>query len=347
MAFLKPDRVISLGGVTVNEFLLTKHNPNRIAMPSILMPEVIGVTIHNTDWIRVSSLTTPAEQYTRATYNGNMNDVRIHYYVDHKCAWQNLPLNLSGWHAADGSGNGNRKTISIECIMSSAYNATDKKSEDNCAKLAAALLKQYGLTIDNLYTHSHWLNVRDGKSGTVDQLNVMKNVHKNCPAYILPHWQSFKNKVQSYMQTPSTKTEPVKEAATSSSNNTAKKTLYRVRLAWNKPNSQTGAFYDLEIAKKCCKAGYTVFDEKGNPVYKKPVSVADTSKGQKVVLKNVKLYTSSTTTKHTRTISGTYWVYDNNRINKRIRITNNINNVGKTPAAVYVTGWVNASDLSD
>jgi N-acetylmuramoyl-L-alanine amidase len=111
MAILKPDKTMTLGGVTVNEFLLTKHNPRNIAMSSVKMEGIIGVTVHNTDWIRVANGTTPAEQYTRATYNGNMNDVRVHYYVDHTCAWQNLPLDLSGWHAADGSGNGNRKTI--------------------------------------------------------------------------------------------------------------------------------------------------------------------------------------------------------------------------------------------
>lgn len=137
--------------------------------------KIIGVTIHNTDWISVASGTTPAEQYTRATVNGNMNDVRVHYYCDNVCAWQNLPLTLSGWHAADGSGNGNRRTIAIECIMSSAYNDRDKKSEDNCAKLAAALLKKYNLSIDHLYTHTHWLNVRDGKSGSVDYLNTARN----------------------------------------------------------------------------------------------------------------------------------------------------------------------------
>ena len=74
--------------------------------------------------------------------------------------------------------------------MSSAYNSTDKKSEDNCAKLAAALLKQYGLDINHLYTHTHWLNVRDGRNGTIDQLNTMYNRYKMCPAYILPHWAS-------------------------------------------------------------------------------------------------------------------------------------------------------------
>ena len=181
MAILKPDKVTTLGGVTINEFLLTKHNPNKIAMPTESMSgEAIGVTIHNTDWIKVASSTTPAEQYTRATYNGNMGSVRVHYYVDNVCAWQNLPLDLSGWHAADGDGDGNRKTIAIECIMSKAYNDKDKKSEDNAAKLAAALLKKNGWGIDKLYTHTYWLHIRDGAKGGVDELNVKKHSYKTC-----------------------------------------------------------------------------------------------------------------------------------------------------------------------
>ena len=175
MAILTPDNTSTIGGVTVKEYLLTKHNPNKIDMPTASMDgKVIGVTIHSTDWISVASGTTPAEQYTRATYNGNMKDVRVHYYVDDTCAWQNLPLTLSGWHAADGSGNGNRRTIAIECIMSSAYNSKDQKSEDNAARLAAALLKKYKLDINHLYTHTHWLNVKDGKSGNVDTLNTAR-----------------------------------------------------------------------------------------------------------------------------------------------------------------------------
>lgn len=195
MAILKPDKTTNLGGVSVNEYLLTNHNPNHIDMPSISMEgKIIGVTVHNTDWITTAVGTTPAEQYTRATVNGNMKDVRVHYYCDDTCAWQNLPLTLSGWHAADGSGNGNRRTIAIECIMSSVYNDKDKKSEDNCARLAAALLKKYNLDINHLYTHTHWLNVRDGKSGTVDYLNTVKNPYKTCPLYILPHWAEFEKK---------------------------------------------------------------------------------------------------------------------------------------------------------
>ena len=257
MAILKSDKTTTLGGVTINEYLLTKHNPNRIDMPSASMEgKIIGVTIHNTSWISVASGTTPAEQYTRATVNGNMNDVRVHYYVDNTCAWQNLLLTLSGWHAADGSGNGNRRTIAIECIMSSAYNSTDKKSEDNAAKLAAALLKKYNLSIDHLYTHTHWLNIRDRKSGTVDYLNTAKNPYKTCPLYILPHWLTFKAKVQAYM----------KSGASVSTTPTTTQ-LYRVRKSWSDAKSQIGAFSSLDNAKKACKSGYAVFDSSGKQVY--------------------------------------------------------------------------------
>lgn len=200
MAILVADKVTNLGGVTVNEYLLTNHNPNNLALPYHSLSEVIGVTVHNTDWITVASNTTPAEQYTRATVNGNMNDVRVHYYVDNVCAWQNLPLKLSGWHAADGGGNGNRKTVSIECIMAGDNSDRDKKSEDNCARLAAELLRKYNLGIESLFTHTHWLNVKDGKNGTVDELNVMRNSYKMCPAYILPHWAAFKTKVATYLK---------------------------------------------------------------------------------------------------------------------------------------------------
>ena len=299
MAILRPDATTTLNGVKINEYLLTKHNPNHIDMPSVSMAgKIIGVTVHNTDWISVASRTTPAEQYTRATVNNNMKDVRVHYYVDNVCAWQNLPHSLSGWHAADGSGNGNRRTIAIECIMSSAYNSTNKKSEDNCAKLAAALLKQYGLDINHLYTHTHWLNVRDGKSGSVDYLNTARNPYKMCPLYILPHWSAFKAKVQSYMK-----------SGTSVSTNPTTKQLYRVRKSWSDAKSQIGAFASLDNAKKACKSGYSVFDGNGNVVYPTKKSV-DEIAGEVIQGK----WGNGTDRKNKLTNAG----YDYNAVQKRV-----------------------------
>lgn len=231
MAILKPNRTFIKNGVTVNEYLLKDMYPGQIRN------KVIGVTIHNTDWITTASGTTPAEQYTRATANGNMNDVIVHYYVDDVCAWQNLPHDVHGWHAADGSGDGNWCTIAIECIMDGSGSERSVKSEDNAARLAAAILKEFGLGIDQLYTHQHWYS------------------RKYCPAYILPHWNDFKRKVQGYLGGAS---EP------------AKTELYRIRKSWEDVASQIGAYSNIDGAVKACKEGYTVYNSKGEAVYPVP-----------------------------------------------------------------------------
>lgn len=197
MAFLKPDSIEYIDGVKVNTFLLTKHNPNKIALPTAYIKNLIGVTIHNTDAIKAANGTTMAEQYSRATYNGNMNNVVVHYYVDDVEAWQIMPLNIQTWHAADGNGPGNTQTISIEVIGNSA------KAEENAAKLAAYLLKFNNLNTSNLYTHTYWLNVRDNKGANLskDARCVLVHSYKTCPAYIIPHWPEFVKKVNSYMST--------------------------------------------------------------------------------------------------------------------------------------------------
>ena len=147
--------------------------------------KVAGVTIHNTN--DLENVEEDAEQYTRATWpNANMNDARVHYYVDDINAWQNLEDTEVGWHAGDGSGPGNGTTISIEIIMDGSGSKEDLKAEENGAILAAILLKKYGLTVDQLYTHNHWMGHPDA---------IVQGARKNCPLYILPHWEQFKAKV--------------------------------------------------------------------------------------------------------------------------------------------------------
>ena len=248
---LTPDKTFTWNGLKVYEYLLTNHNPYGIDMPGYNLPAVpLGVTVHNTEAISVASNTTPAEQYTRATVNGNMNDVRVHFYVDDYCAWQGLPLTLSGWHAADGGGNGNRKTIAIEVIGNSA------KAEANCAKLVAYLLNKYNLNVeDNLFTHTHWLNVRDGITGNNDYLNTRKHPYKWCPIYILPHWSTFKANCIAELNKLKGGTTP----ATSE--------MYRIRKSWTDAKSQIGAYTSLDNAKKAWKEGYTIYNSKGEAVY--------------------------------------------------------------------------------
>ena len=56
------------------------------------------------------------------------------------------------------------------------------------------------------------------------------------------------------------------------------------------------------------------------------------------------LYSSSTVKTGTKK-SGTYYLYDGQVVNGRMRITNSAANCGKTPAGSYVTGWVNKADI--
>lgn len=153
-----------------------------------------GITIHNSGNITVASGTNMAEQYTRATYNGNMAGVVVHYYVWHSEIWQNLDDTEQGWHAADGSSRrkdhrggqtgGNVDTIAIECI------GPDPETEETVAKLAAYLCKVYGLNpVLDIYTHNYWMYSKD---------EIVQNARKNCPLYILPHWDEFVGKVKGY-----------------------------------------------------------------------------------------------------------------------------------------------------
>ncbi len=190
MKFLSPDKIYEINGVTVKDFFLTEHNQYNIELPKKRKKKLLGITIHNTEAIKQASGTTMSEQYTRATLYGNMADTRVHYYVDDVEAWHNLPDDYINWSCSDGvTGNGNTSTIAIEVIGNS------EKAEKNAVKLVAGLMKLHGLTPDCLFTHSYWLNVKMGAVGTREELNVMKNVRKNCPAYILPHWADFENSI--------------------------------------------------------------------------------------------------------------------------------------------------------
>lgn len=339
MAILIPDRTFTINGVKVCEFLLANHNVNKIAMPVTTM-DYQGVTVHNTDWITTATGTTPAEQYTRATYNGNMNDVRVHYYADDTCAWQDLPLSISGWHAADGNGFGNRQTVAIECIMSPAYNDKDKKSEDNCARLAAWLLYQKGYGIDRLYTHTYHLNVKNGRTGSVDYLNTAKGNYKYCPAYILPHWAQFKAKVQGYINELNGNKAPTPTTPTPAPQGQ----IYRIRKSWTDAKSQIGAYRNLTSAKALCakNVGYSVYDEAGKVVYSN--TAKQLTAGAKIKLNYAPFFAASTSKTPARNgVSGTYYVWSPTIINNRIRITTK---PGWAGVSGKCTAWVPVSSCT-
>ena len=83
-------------------------------------------------------------------------------------------------------------------------------------------------------------------------------------------------------------------------------------------------------------------DVKPKPVPKPKVIKA----GDKLILKNIKLYANSTTSKaRKKLLSGVYYVYDGKLFGNRYRITNSPKRVGKKPVGLYVTGYINKEDI--
>lgn len=62
--------------------------------------------------------------------------------------------------------------------------------------------------------------------------------------------------------------------------------------------------------------------------------------GTMIRLINAPLFTSATAKKPKRTIGGRFFLYDDQTINGRRRITNTPARVGKRPAGLFVTGWI-------
>ena len=181
MAFLTPDKIRTEYGLEIKEKIIPDGSPNK---PNRLLlhrrPEYI--TIHNTEDINEAPGTNDAEQYARATHNGAMGGVSVHYYLDETDCWQILSEYEMGHHAADGNtGPGNGASVAIEIIMAGSGSADDTEAEERGALLAAILLHRHGLGTDRLKTHRDWYP------------------KKYCPAYILPHWGAFVQRVQAYL----------------------------------------------------------------------------------------------------------------------------------------------------
>ncbi len=132
------------------------------------------ITIHNT----ANSASAAAER----NYLNSRQDseyISFHFAVDESEAVQIMPLNVHGWHAGDGHGDGNMKSIGIEICRSTIYSSDIYyRAEANAVKLVAYLLYVTGLTVDDLRMHYDW-------SG------------KLCPHRIIADnsWESFKQRV--------------------------------------------------------------------------------------------------------------------------------------------------------
>ncbi|WP_342494030.1 N-acetylmuramoyl-L-alanine amidase [Bacillus sp. FSL R5-0447] len=125
------------------------------------------ITVHNT-----ANTAKGANAAMHARYEKNPETpTSWHFTVDEKEIYQHLPLNENGWHAGDGNGTGNRKSIGIEICENS--DGDFEKAMANAQWLIKKLMKEQGISLANVVPHQHW-------SG------------KYCPRKLLDRWDSFK-----------------------------------------------------------------------------------------------------------------------------------------------------------
>ncbi len=118
-----------------------------IKCPNTMTPEFI--TVHNTY--------NDASAENEISYMiGNNNSVSFHVAVDDKEAVQGIAFDRNAWHAGDGNGNGNRKSIGVEICYSLSGGDRYYKAEDNAVIVIAQLMKQFNIPINNIRTHKSW-----------------------------------------------------------------------------------------------------------------------------------------------------------------------------------------------
>ena len=119
--------------------------------PYEMIPEAIAV--HNT----ANDASADAEiKYMHKTKEQGGRQVSYHYAVDDIEAVQGLKENRNGFHAGDGNGKGNRKTIAIEICYSKSGGDRFIKAEQNAVELIVDILKRYGWGIDKVTKHQDY-----------------------------------------------------------------------------------------------------------------------------------------------------------------------------------------------
>ena len=121
-----------------------------IKCPYSMKPK--GICVHNT--------ANDASAKNEISYmKSNNMEVSFHVAIDDVEAIQGIPFNRNAWACGDGAnGEGNRNYIQVEICYSKTGGIKFTNAEKRAAKEIAALLKQYGWTINNVKKHQDFSN---------------------------------------------------------------------------------------------------------------------------------------------------------------------------------------------
>lgn len=193
-------------------------------------------------------------------FQGANRQASAHFFVDNTSIYQSVELRDTAWHCGGYSyyhkycRNSNAFGIEM-CCTAGNYKVSDK-TITNSAHLCAYLCKMLGISAKEVDTYV---------------LRHYDITHKQCPAQMAnsandPDWVAFKRKVKDLLG----------GTTTSKPTTSTTKEVYRVRKAWNKPDTQVGAYSSLTNAKNACdKAGkgYSVFNNSGKSIYPEATTV--------------------------------------------------------------------------
>ena len=223
---------------------------NKRVRPYRPLKEIRGLVVHY-----VGCSCRNARQLRNALQN-SAREASYQYCIDYdtgeiiRC----LPEKEEAWHVGAseslytakkreicGSENPNRYLVGIECCVPSIEDCEPSAVQRKAlAEFCAGFLSRHSMSTDKLYLHNDI-------------------VHKNCHKWFVEHpddWLKFKGEVLALM------------GGSSSASPAPADSIYRVRASWGEPNTQKGAFANLENAVELAKStGLKVYDGNGNQVY--------------------------------------------------------------------------------
>jgi len=111
------------------------------------------ITIHNTGNANKGANAKSHSAYVKSDSAANAF-VSWHYTVDDSIIYQHLPDNETAYHAGDGSGTGNTKSIGIEICMNSDGDLL--MATENATEITQSLCKKHNIPLENIVQHNHW-----------------------------------------------------------------------------------------------------------------------------------------------------------------------------------------------